>query len=56
MMMWRREERREMIAWLLCKHQTGHECIVVVGPNRKCCEKEYEREDILETSMRQLIV
>ena len=31
MLMWR-EERREMIAWLLCKHQAGHECIGSDGP------------------------
>jgi len=32
MLMWRREERREMIAWLLCKHQAGHGCIGSSGP------------------------
>ena len=26
MLMWRREEMREMIAWLSCKHQAGHGC------------------------------
>jgi hypothetical protein len=31
-LMWRREERREMIAWLSCKHQDGHECICSGGP------------------------
>jgi len=32
MLMWRREERREMITWLLCKHQAGHGCIGSGGP------------------------
>ena len=32
MLMWRREEMREMIAWLLCKHQAGHKCISSGGP------------------------
>jgi len=32
MLLWRREESREMIAWLLCKHQAGHRCIDSSGP------------------------
>jgi len=32
MLMWRIEERREMIAWLLCKHQAGYGCICNGGP------------------------
>jgi len=35
--MCRREERREMIAWLT---KLGMDAQVVVGPNSKCCEKE----------------
>ena len=27
MLMWRTEDMREMIAWLLCKHQASHGCI-----------------------------
>jgi len=34
-LMWRREERREMIAWLLVKHQAGHGCIVSSGPKKQ---------------------
>jgi hypothetical protein len=29
MPMWRREDRRDMIVCLSCKHQAGHRCIVV---------------------------
>ena len=28
----RREDRREMIAWLLCKHEAAYRCIVSGGP------------------------
>jgi len=35
MLMWRREERREMIAWLLVKHQDGHGCIGSSGPKKQ---------------------
>jgi len=32
MLTWRREDRREMIAWLLCKHEAAYRCIVSGGP------------------------
>jgi uncharacterized membrane protein (GlpM family) len=32
MLMWRREGRREMRAWLSCKHQAGHGSIGISGP------------------------
>jgi hypothetical protein len=32
MLMWRREEMREMKAWLSCKHQARHESIDISGP------------------------
>jgi hypothetical protein len=34
MLMWRRKERREMIAWLLVKHQAGHGCIGSSGSKK----------------------
>jgi len=41
--MWRREEKREMIAWLYVSTKLDMDTYVVVGPNSKCCEKELER-------------
>ena len=35
MLMWMREERKEMIAWLLVKHQAGHGCIGSSGPKKQ---------------------
>jgi hypothetical protein len=32
MLMWRRKGRKEMRAWLPCKHQAGHESIGINGP------------------------
>ena len=43
-LMWKREEIRERRAWLLCKHQAGHESIGCSGSNRDVCKKEYERK------------
>jgi hypothetical protein len=40
MLMWRREERREMIAWLLVKHQAGHGCIGSSGPKKPMLSEE----------------
>jgi hypothetical protein len=34
--MWRREERREKIAWLSCKQQAGHGSIDICGLKQKC--------------------
>ena len=32
MLMWMREKRRKMIAWLSYKHQAEHECVGNGGP------------------------
>ena len=34
-LMWRREERREIIAWLLVKHQAEHGCIGISGSKKQ---------------------
>jgi hypothetical protein len=48
MLMWRREERRDMRVWLPYKHQAGHESIGISGAQVASVVRRNRRERLFE--------